>query len=266
MAGKEGIWEEEEEEGVVYRKGLLWLPADEALIRSIMKSDHDTRIAGYIGQDKTLELVRRNFRWAERMASMSEGQGGAPPTLRAAQPTRAPLHSVAVNCHERYRRPPVIRGMRPTLGGYRPIHQNGALPPSPERRQDGQWPRGNFAHEGIQGHKAATSSKRLERQSHGNSRNRLSLRGRLPKPNTSYTREAQRLVCLHRDVTGETAVPIIHCDSNGALRTIRSTVTGDKGNRKSQDVFREKPSQPEAALLLIKEAFQPAKAAHPSPR
>lgn len=132
MAGKEGIWEEEEEEGVVYRKGLLWLPADEALIRSIMKSDHDTRIAGYIGQDKTLELVCRNFRWAEGMAAMSEGQGGAPPTLRAAQPTRAPLHFVVVNCHGRYRRPPVIRGMRPTLGGYRPIHQNSALPLLPK--------------------------------------------------------------------------------------------------------------------------------------
>ena len=42
------------------------------------------------------------------------------------------------------------------------------------------------------------------------------------------TREAQRLVYLHRDVTGETEVPLIHCDSNGALSTIRSTVTSDK--------------------------------------
>jgi hypothetical protein len=42
------------------------------------------------------------------------------------------------------------------------------------------------------------------------------------------TREAQGLVYLHRDVTGETAVPLIHCDSNGALSTIRSTVTSDK--------------------------------------
>ena len=37
------------------------------------------------------------------------------------------------------------------------------------------------------------------------------------------TREAQSLVYLHRDVTGETAIPLIHCDSNGALSTIRST-------------------------------------------
>jgi len=42
------------------------------------------------------------------------------------------------------------------------------------------------------------------------------------------TREAQGLVYLHRDVTGETVVPLIHCDSNGALSTIRSTITSDK--------------------------------------
>jgi len=42
------------------------------------------------------------------------------------------------------------------------------------------------------------------------------------------TREAQGLIYLHRDVTGKTMVPLIHCDSNGALSTIRSTITSDK--------------------------------------
>jgi len=42
------------------------------------------------------------------------------------------------------------------------------------------------------------------------------------------TREAHGLIYLHRDVTGETMVPLIHCDSNGALSTIRSTITSDK--------------------------------------
>jgi hypothetical protein len=42
------------------------------------------------------------------------------------------------------------------------------------------------------------------------------------------TREAQSLVYLHRDITGETVVPLIHCDSNGALSTIRSTASSDK--------------------------------------
>jgi len=42
------------------------------------------------------------------------------------------------------------------------------------------------------------------------------------------TGEAQGLIYLHRDVTGETMVPLIHCDSNGALSTIHSTITSDK--------------------------------------
>ena len=49
------------------------------------------------------------------------------------------------------------------------------------------------------------------------------------------TREAQGLIYLHRDVTGETIVPIFHCDSNGALSTICSTITSDKA--KHIDVY-----------------------------
>jgi len=28
-----------------------------------MKSEHDTKVAGHRGQDKTIELIRRNFWW-----------------------------------------------------------------------------------------------------------------------------------------------------------------------------------------------------------
>ena len=42
------------------------------------------------------------------------------------------------------------------------------------------------------------------------------------------TREAQGLIYLHRDVTGETVVPLIHYVSNGALSTICSTITSHK--------------------------------------
>jgi len=28
-----------------------------------MESEHDTRVAGHMGQDKTIELIRRNFWW-----------------------------------------------------------------------------------------------------------------------------------------------------------------------------------------------------------
>jgi len=52
-------------EGMVYRKGLLWVPNDKDLIQRILESEHDTKVAGHMGQDKTIELIRRNFWWAK---------------------------------------------------------------------------------------------------------------------------------------------------------------------------------------------------------
>ena len=35
------------------------------LFRSVMESEHDSRVAGHMGMDKTMELVDRNFYWPE---------------------------------------------------------------------------------------------------------------------------------------------------------------------------------------------------------
>jgi len=50
-----------DEKGVLYRKGSLWVP--QGLIQRILESEHDTKVAGHMGQDKTIELIRRNFWW-----------------------------------------------------------------------------------------------------------------------------------------------------------------------------------------------------------
>jgi len=42
---------------------MLWVP--EGLVQKILESKHDTRIAGHMGQDKMIELIRRNFWWPE---------------------------------------------------------------------------------------------------------------------------------------------------------------------------------------------------------
>ena len=52
-----------EEEGLLYRKGALWVPEATELIQTILESEHDTKVAGHMGQDKTIELIRRNFWW-----------------------------------------------------------------------------------------------------------------------------------------------------------------------------------------------------------
>jgi len=33
------------------------------MIQQVIESEHDTKVAGYMGQDKTIELIRRNFWW-----------------------------------------------------------------------------------------------------------------------------------------------------------------------------------------------------------
>jgi len=50
-----------EENELLYRKNLLWVP--EGLVGKILESEHDTKVAGHMGQDKTIELIRRNFWW-----------------------------------------------------------------------------------------------------------------------------------------------------------------------------------------------------------
>jgi len=50
-------------EGMVYWKDLLWVPNDKNLIQRILKSEHDTKVAGHIDQEKTIELIRHNFWW-----------------------------------------------------------------------------------------------------------------------------------------------------------------------------------------------------------
>ena len=58
------------EDDIIYRKEKLWVPRD--LISSILKSEHDSKVAGHFGQDKTIELVRRNFWWPKMDQSIIE--------------------------------------------------------------------------------------------------------------------------------------------------------------------------------------------------
>jgi len=49
------------EKDILYQRNLLWVP--KGLVQRIMESEHDTKVAGHMGQDKTIELIRRNFWW-----------------------------------------------------------------------------------------------------------------------------------------------------------------------------------------------------------
>jgi len=54
---KELSWEN----NLLYQRDLLWVP--KGLLQWVMESEHDTKVNGHMGQDKTIELIRRNFWW-----------------------------------------------------------------------------------------------------------------------------------------------------------------------------------------------------------
>jgi len=51
--------------GSLYYEGCLYIPDSLELKRTIVSKEHDTLVAGYMGQDKTVELVGRNFFWPQ---------------------------------------------------------------------------------------------------------------------------------------------------------------------------------------------------------
>ena len=51
------------EDGLLYYKDRLFIPANEDLLTEIVKGCQDCKVAEHIGQEKTIELVTRNFYW-----------------------------------------------------------------------------------------------------------------------------------------------------------------------------------------------------------
>jgi hypothetical protein len=49
----------------LYYKGRLVIADDLQLKKQILEVEYNLKVAGHIGQDKTIELVRRNFFWPE---------------------------------------------------------------------------------------------------------------------------------------------------------------------------------------------------------
>jgi hypothetical protein len=50
-----------QEEGVLYYRPRLWVPC--GIRTRILESEHDSKVAGHMGEDKMKELIRRNFWW-----------------------------------------------------------------------------------------------------------------------------------------------------------------------------------------------------------
>ena len=53
------------EDGLIYYKNRLFITSNEELLTEIAKGCHDSKVAGHFGQEKTIELVTRNFCWGK---------------------------------------------------------------------------------------------------------------------------------------------------------------------------------------------------------
>ena len=52
-----------EEAGLLVKDGLVYVPQDEGIKVRILEGCHDGKTAGHLGQEKTLELVSRDYFW-----------------------------------------------------------------------------------------------------------------------------------------------------------------------------------------------------------
>jgi len=53
------------EDEVLWYKGRIWVPDSVDLRKMILQEEHDSKVAGHIGQEKMIELIRRNFFWLQ---------------------------------------------------------------------------------------------------------------------------------------------------------------------------------------------------------
>jgi len=54
-----------EEDGLLLHDGLVYVPANDAIKLEILRSCHDSRAARHLGQEKTLELISRDYYWPQ---------------------------------------------------------------------------------------------------------------------------------------------------------------------------------------------------------
>ena len=79
-----------EEDGLLLHDGLVYVPANDTIKLEILWSCHDSKAAGHLGQEKTLELVSRDYYWLRMRSFVNEyvrtyntcGRNKAPRHLR----------------------------------------------------------------------------------------------------------------------------------------------------------------------------------------
>jgi putative transposase len=77
------------EDEVLWYKGRLWVPDSVDLRKMILQEEHDSKVAGHMGQETPIELVRRNFFWPQ----MDQGIEDYVPSCPDCQKNQAARHT-----------------------------------------------------------------------------------------------------------------------------------------------------------------------------
>jgi len=83
---------------------------------------------------------RTDHRFCQKLPRLPTNQGLPSSTIWAVFAVGATIRTMAVHSNRLHQGTPNLRRLRPDIGNYRPIHQDGALPPLKERREDGGRP------------------------------------------------------------------------------------------------------------------------------
>ena len=66
----------EEEEGIVYKKGKIYIPNNKKLKERILKENHDSVDVGHPGQQRMCNLIKRNYWWPGLKEDVKEYRQG----------------------------------------------------------------------------------------------------------------------------------------------------------------------------------------------
>ena len=77
------------EDGLIYYKNRLFIRSNKELLTEIAKGCHDSKVAGHFGQEKTIELVTRNFYWEK----LTDWINDYVRSCDECQPNKSPRHT-----------------------------------------------------------------------------------------------------------------------------------------------------------------------------
>ena len=123
-------------------KGRLYVP--EGFRKEVLKKEHDSKIAGHFGRERTMELITRNFYWPkleddvqsllQQLRLMSKNKKSTTCQTWFITPTRTTIITMDIHIGRLHHRPTRIQWKQKYHGSSRQVYQNGSLHTNSKKR------------------------------------------------------------------------------------------------------------------------------------